>query len=279
MSQLPTFRKLMRWSQVNLLHMQNLVAEVKKLQNITAGYGLQIISASDGIVLALDPSVIPSKSKGEFSNVVLIEEPTEDSTILKVQEVNFRASLTEGESPYEWAPTDVIEAVPDFGFEIQDYKGFFWGITEEQPEPTSNTTFLKLQRNYKQRNILWYPSGGDFRFAVVRSVDDGPVGEDGEPTELTEFSVMAQSVRFSGGNWGFVGEATEIATYPGVQKEYYRPFVFQGAEVTLPNTSILRVFSADGEIWLEQTMRWASRISPGNVSLSDCTPVERITDA
>lgn len=271
MKPLPKFRKGMRWSQVNTLHLQNLVDEVKKFQNITAGYGLQVISASDGIVLALDTSVIPDKPKGQMSNVVLIEEPVEESKVLKVQEVKFRTAFPNGdESPYEWAPTNIIEAVPDFGYTALDYKSFFWDTTEE-PEPTSDTTFLRVQRNYKQRNVLWYPSGGDFRFAIVRDVDD---------SSLTEFSVLAQAVRWSGAVWHVVGEATEIATYPGVWKEYYRPFLYQGKgdNISATTTHILRVFSADGEVWLEQSMHWAARVSPGNVSISDCTPVERITD-
>lgn len=267
---LPKFTKGMRWSRVNVTHLQNLVDEVRRLQNIVAGPGLRITSRPDGILLALDS--VPDKPKGEFANVVLIEEPNEESTSLKVQEVKFRTSPTEDESPYEWAPTDIIEAAPDFGYELSDYAGFFWN-TEEDPEPTSDTTFLRLQRNYKQRNILWYPSGGDFRFAVVRDVDNGI----DEENPLTDYSVLVQSVRWNGEKWITVGEVVEIATYPGIPREFYRPFVFQGdVEIGVPPA--LRIFSADGEIWLEQTMRWSTRKSPGNISLSDCTPVERITD-
>lgn len=269
MKKLPRFTKNMPWGRVSLLQMQNLVDEVSKLRNMVAGPGLQMSNTSDGIMFSLDTSVIPDAKKGEFSTVVLIEEPNEESTSLKVMEVKFRVSPAEDESPYVFAPTGVIEAVPDFGSEILDYKSFFWNITED-PDPTSDTTFLRLQRNYKQRNVLWFPSGGDTRFAVVRSVDD---------ESLTDFSVMAQAVRWDGTEWEFKGEATEIATYPGVHKRYYEPLIFQGNEVSLPNTNILRIFSADGEIWLEQTMRWAIRKSPGNVATSDCTPVERITDA
>lgn len=254
-----------------MAHLQNLVDEVSKLQNIVAGHGLRVTSRPDGVLIALDS--VPDRPKGGFATVVLIEEPDEGSTSLKVQEVKFRTSPTEDESPYEWAPTDVIEAVPDFGHELQDYAGFFWNL-EEEPEPTSDATFLRLQRNYKQRNILWYPSGGDFRFAIVRDVDNG-IDED---NPLTDYSVLAQGAKWNGTNWITVGEVTEIATYPGIPREYYRPFVFQG-DVSLGTIPpVLRIFSADGEIWLEQTMRWATRISPGNVSLSDCTPMERITD-
>lgn len=272
---LPKFRKNMRWSQVNLVHLQNLVDEVKKLQNIKAGHGLRVTSRPDGILFSLDSSVSTGQKSG-LSTVVLIEEPTDDSTSLKVREVKLRTSFpNEGPelSPYEWAPTDVIDAVPDFGYEIPDYAGFLWDL-EEDPEPTSDTVFLRLQRNYKQRNILWYPSGGDFRFAVVRSVDEGVDPEH----PLTDYSVLAEAVRWTGTEWTFVGEATEIATYPGVHRKFYEPFVFQGVSVSFPNTPILRIFSADGEIWLEQTIRWSTRKSPGNISLSDCTPHERVTD-
>ena len=260
---LPKFWRRMAWSKVDPALLNNLVEEVERLRNLTAGYGIQLASTEGGVVVSLDPSVFP-KPRGEISHVVLVEEPVEESTALVVRVVKFREAPKVDESPYEWAAMEPIEAVPEFGREAVDYKDFLWS---SEDEPTTSTSFLKLQHRYKGRRVVWFPSkGAVFTFAVVRSVGEG-----------TELFVHAQAVRWTGSSWRFVGDAVEVATYPGVASKYYEPFVWLGEEVSLPDTPLLRVFSADGEVWIEQSIRWATRMSSGNINLSDCTPVEQIT--
>ncbi len=115
---------------------------------------------------------------------------------------------------------------------------------------------------------------GQFAFAVVREI----------PENANSYLVKAQEVQLNAGDALLVGAAQDIQTYPGIPARYYAPLVwkgsvtiFEGGKVFNPAVPLLRVFIANGEFYLEQSVRWPLRKSSGGINLSDCTPVEVVT--
>lgn len=272
MKPLPKFSRKQRWNQVDPNHLNNLVEEVEKLRNLTVGYGLNLEITDAGVSISFDPSVIPA-TDNPVKYVVLMEEPVEGAAFLLVREVKFRETHPPGVPLYDWA-SEIITAVPEFGFEPMDFKPFTWDAPEEKSvddSPDLGTSFMKMQLDRRTgRQVVWFPGGkaSEFKFAVVRDIETD-----------TDFSVTVEAVRWDGTEWRILtGSASEIATYPGVHKKYYKPFIWRGSAVHILNTPLLRVFTVDNEMWLEQSVRWATRQSSGSLNFSDCTPVEVVTD-
>lgn len=165
------------------------------------------------------------------------------------------------------------------------------GKTMEQFPDETTTLHLLMLRPSGLPILLKMGGGGDTGFAVVRSI--------GPPEDAhTSYVVWAQAIRRIAnwppeppdpppenppdpplhGGWEFVGEAVEVATSPGIPAIYYAPFVWDSDDIVFPDIPILRTFSADGETYLEQTMRWATVEVPDNVRLSACTPIARRTE-
>ena len=130
MKTLPKFARNQRWNQVDPNQLNNLVEEVEKLRNLSVGFGLNLEISDSGVVISFDPSVLKD-TINPVRYVVLMEEPEEDAPFLLVREVKFRDTHLPGTPLYDWA-SEPIQAVPEFGFESEDFKGFTWSPSPEK---------------------------------------------------------------------------------------------------------------------------------------------------
>ena len=291
----PNFTPGMDERGMSATEMQTMSDAAKRADGFDVGSGALIRRGPSGNVISIDSVRAPGTlSTTRFVAVVVAPEPLDnhvwvrdvvyaieepESVDLDTNPDDEIVNLVKGEYTYRWGSPSRIKARPGYGFVPMDFAGgVFADVDDDENEipPTAQTPIYWLQLRGQGPPLLWPMGEADsYEFAILREIPDHD-GEDG--SGLDKYLVIVEGVNRGPEGWKLTGDLVEIATYPGVPARYYEPFLWEAEELSPPDTPFLRVFTVDGDAYLEQTARWAFIKVDETVRLSDCPVVARITE-
>lgn len=214
MSVYPTFKRGMRFSELDARELQNLIRAAVRSERVSTGGGLESLNTPSG--LRVWGGNNPEHRPRRFFKVAVRDT---SGNAIKVREVRYREAVpVEGE--YGWFG-DEFEAWPDFGKTIADYEPF--EITDESPP--GDGVYLRAVRLNEAWIVEFPATGGGAELARFQLVEHLPetlrckrIGDDGQP----------------------VAEDTTVAKTPILRKSYYdqKPFRYEGVVAQIWYTNI-----------------------------------------
>ena len=275
MSQLPgNLSSESSWSDQSASRWNALVAEVRKLQNLTVGPGLTRTDTGTGITISLAPDI--AKKLRPTTTVAVVAKVAEGMSTVTVRTIRYRAvppgvsrvNCDDGEDPgctMQW-DGEAFQAYPDYGKVAADYDTFFWAPIRP---PMRGTAFLRAEYADGMWRVLMPVGGIGVSIGIVRDV--GATGDD--------HFVMVQLVEPDpdqdpwDGKLRFVPDsvAQEVNCWGHFRSRHYYPYVFHGSVITI-GAQIVPLLQVDGIWYVFPFARYLAQIKPlASVPTSDCT--------
>lgn len=246
---LPRFVAGMKWKDVSVSQLNDLVALVTDMASFLGGLGFG------------DNLLTPSHAR----KVAVVEVPVDGQDIIRVRAIRYAGNVpVPGQFEWDQAPFD---AYPEVGFLPGDFTGSVWVDTNTDQSvrnPTLTTPMFDAHFHDKRWFVRMSAQSSPIRLVVVRDLLD-----------VASKALMVQEVTphiGADGQWDgtfdAIENAVEVNVWPGLVAADYTPFLWQTDVAN--EATILALDYWAGSWWCRQQPKWKTTRVRGPIKLLDC---------